>query len=96
MVNRLRPLLDGIISPEQSAFISGRLITDNALIAFECIHHIKQEKYPTKGFCAYKVDLSKAYDRVDSNFLRQVMQKMGVTAYLSQVVLGIDDDMFAD
>lgn len=75
--NRLRPLLDDLISPEQSAFIPGRLITDNALVAFECIHHIKQEKDLTKSFCAYKLDLSKAYDRVDWVFLRQVMQKLG-------------------
>ena len=77
MVNHLRPLLDGIVSPEQSTFIPGRLITDNALVAFECIHHIKQEKDPRKSFCAYKLDLSKAYDRVDWKFLKQVMQKLG-------------------
>jgi hypothetical protein len=77
LVNRLRPLLDDIISPSQSAFVPGRMITDNALLAFECIHHIKQEKDPTKSYCAYKLDLSKAYDRVDWSFLRQVMQKLG-------------------
>lgn len=37
MVNRFRPLLQDLISPTQSAFIHGRIITDNALIAFECI-----------------------------------------------------------
>lgn len=36
LVNRLRPLLGDIISPNQSAFVQGRMITDNALIAFEC------------------------------------------------------------
>ena len=77
LVNRLRPLLDDLISPEHSAFIPGRMITDNALIAFECIHYIKQEKDPTKSFCAYKLDLSKAYDRVDWVYLRQMMQKLG-------------------
>ena len=46
MVNRLRPLLDGIIFPNQSAFILARLIIDNAFITFECIHTIKQEKVP--------------------------------------------------
>ena len=65
LVNRLRPLLDDLISAEQSAFIPRRMITDNALVAFECIHYIKQEKDSSKSFCAYKLDLSKAYDRVD-------------------------------
>ena len=69
-----RPILDDIISPELSASIPGRMITDNALIAFECIHHIKQEKDPTRSFCAYKLDLSKAYDRVDWVFLKQMLQ----------------------
>ena len=53
------------------------MITNNALMALECIHHIKQEKDPTKSFCAYKLDLSKAYGRVDWKFLKQVMQKLG-------------------
>jgi hypothetical protein len=40
LVNRLTPILDDIIFPEQSAFVLGCLITDNAIIAFECIHAI--------------------------------------------------------
>ena len=41
MVNRLQPLLTVLISENQSAFIPGRLISDNSIIAFECIHHIQ-------------------------------------------------------
>ena len=37
LVNRLRPLLDDIISPAQSAFVLGWMIIDNVLVAFECI-----------------------------------------------------------
>jgi hypothetical protein len=47
------------------------------MLAFECIHHIPQEKDPEKSFCAYKLDLSKAYDRVDWVFLEQMMIKLG-------------------
>lgn len=61
-VNRLGPMLQEIISPTQSAFTPDRMVTDNALIAFECIHAIQKSE---NQFCAYKLDLDKAYDRVD-------------------------------
>jgi hypothetical protein len=77
MVNRLRPILGEIVSINQSAFVPGRLITDNALVAFECFHFIEHNANATKDFCAYKLDLSKAYDRVDWDFLKRVMQRMG-------------------
>jgi hypothetical protein len=44
LVNRLTPVLGDIISPEQSAFVLGRLITNNELITFECFHYIQQKK----------------------------------------------------
>jgi hypothetical protein len=51
------------------------MIIDNALIAFECIHAI-QRNYGEE-FCANKLDLSKAYDRVDWGFLKSLMEKLG-------------------
>lgn len=77
LVNRLRPILDGLISPEQSAFVPVRRITDNALIAFECIHAIQHGVGDQQEFGAYKLDLAKAYDRVDSGFLQSLMEKLG-------------------
>jgi hypothetical protein len=77
LVNRLRPILQDIISPTQSAFIPGRLITDNALMAFECIHSIQSGSAARRNFCAYKLDLAKAYDRVDWSFLEGVLAKLG-------------------
>jgi hypothetical protein len=77
LVNRLRPILDGIISESQSAFIPGRMITDNALIDFECIHAIQQDNTDRSNICAYKLDLAKAYDRVDWKYLESVLTKLG-------------------
>jgi hypothetical protein len=77
IVNRLRGLLDEIISPEQSAFVPSRHITDNALIVFECVHEIQRNNSRRGDFYAYKLDLSKAYDRVDWGFLKYVLEKLG-------------------
>jgi hypothetical protein len=77
LVNRLRPLLGEIISENQSAFVPGRMITDNALLAFECLNFMEHGTSPNSSFCAYKLDLSKAYDRVDWPFLESTMHKMG-------------------
>lgn len=76
LVNRLRPCLTDLISENQSAFIPGRLISDNSLIAFECIHHI-QTNAGNADFCAYKLDLSKAYDRVDWDYLEGALLRWG-------------------
>lgn len=64
LVNHLRPLLTDLIFENQSVFIPGRLISDNTIIAFECIHHIQTSRQEN-SYCVYKLDLSKAYDRVD-------------------------------
>ena len=77
LVNRLHPILHDIISPSQSAFVPGRMITDNAIIAFECLHAIQNSSSAQTNFCAYKLDLSKAYDRVDWSFLEKVQLKLG-------------------
>ena len=45
VASRLKVLLPEIISPTQSAFVSGRMITDNILVAYECFHTIKNKKW---------------------------------------------------
>jgi hypothetical protein len=65
LVNRLRPVLHDIIELTQSVFIPRRMVTHNALIAFECLHAIRSGNNACKKYGAYKLDLSKAYDRVD-------------------------------
>jgi hypothetical protein len=79
MVNRLRPLMHEIISLMQSTFISGRMITNNAVIAFECLHAIRQGNKQCRNFGAYKLDLTKAYDRVDWAFFGRCTETVGIS-----------------
>jgi hypothetical protein len=97
LVNRLRPLLDDIISETQSAFVPGRMITDNTIISFEGFHKIQHNKNHKNTHCAYKMDLSKAYDRVDWSFLEKELLKLGfcetwtnwVMSYVRSVRFGV-------
>ena len=77
LANRLKPFLDAIISPFQSAFVPGRLISDNSLMAFEVSRCLKKRRSGKVGYGALKLDMSKAYDRVEWNFLEAVMQRLG-------------------
>ncbi|XP_021771467.1 uncharacterized protein LOC110735585 [Chenopodium quinoa] len=87
LANRLKPLLKNIISPQQSAFVPGRLITDNALVAFEIFHYMKRRGDGRHGTIALKLDMMKAYDRVEWSFLEKVMQRLGFCEFWVQKLM---------
>lgn len=76
LANRIRNVLPDIISENQSAFVHSRNITDNVLVAFELIHHIRLKNRGKEEEIALKLDISKAYDRVSWSFLRHRMEAM--------------------
>ena len=77
LANRLKKILPDIISPSQSAFVPGRMITDNVLLAYELTHHINNRRRGAGGLAAIKLDMSKAYNRIEWPFLKKMMQNMG-------------------
>ncbi|KAA3474477.1 reverse transcriptase [Gossypium australe] len=77
IVNKFRRVMNDCIDETQWAFVSGRQISDNISIAYEIIHSIKKRKGGSTGSFALKLGMSKAYDRVEWNFLEKVMSAMG-------------------
>jgi len=80
LANKLRKVLPHIISRSQSAFQSNKAISDNILVAFESLHHMKCKKGGKVRHMALKLDMSKAYDRLEWAFLKRMMEKMGFHA----------------
>jgi hypothetical protein len=76
LANKLKLIPPMIISPNQSAFLSGRLITDNILAAYETLHTMHTRMWSKVGFMGIKLDMSKANDKVEWDFLNAVMDKM--------------------
>ena len=65
LANRLKRILPKIITEHQSAFTKDHLILDNIIIAFESLHCMQNHKSEKDGYMALKLDMSKAYNRVE-------------------------------
>ena len=64
-----------------------RLITDNITVAYELLHRMRNKRRGKVGHMAVKHDISKAYDRVDWNFLQNIMRKLGFDQRWVQVAM---------
>ena len=78
--NRMKGILPDLISPTQSAFVPGRMIADNVLLAYEITHLMHKKKGGRQGLVEVKLDMSKAYDRVEWRLLERMMLTMGFAA----------------
>ena len=77
LVNMLKGILPYLTDESQNAFIRGRLIFDNILVAHETIHSIKSRRYRRTSWLAMKLDMSKAYDRIEWDYLKGVLRTLG-------------------
>ena len=72
--NHLKPLLPLIISLEQAGFVEGRQILDGIILVHETIHSLKASRTPGMHL---KLDLSKAYDKLNWQFLAGILKAFG-------------------
>lgn len=87
ITNRMRACMDEIINEEQSAFVPGRLITDNVLVAFESVHTLRRRKKGKNHACAVKLDMLKAYDRVEWHYLEAILQRLGFSPIWIRLIM---------
>ena len=73
LVNRMRPVLGKLIDPIQSAFVPHRFIHDNILLTHDIINKCNSMK-GKKSWVALKLDMEKAYDTVEWNFLFEALK----------------------
>lgn len=71
LVNRMRSVVGKLVDGAQAAFIQGRSIVDNIHLAQELLRKYARKRISPR--CILKVDLTKAYDTVDWEFLREVL-----------------------
>ncbi|XP_074318879.1 uncharacterized protein LOC141655711 [Silene latifolia] len=85
LCNRLATVLPDIIHENQGAFIKGRSIIENVLICQDIIHLYSRKAVTPR--CLFKIDLQKAYDTVEWDFVEQMLHGLKFPSHFIQLVM---------
>lgn len=80
IANRLKGIMPKCITLNQSAFVKGRLLMENVLLASELVKYYHREDISLR--CAMQIDIAKAFDSVQWPFLLNTLQAMGLPSNL--------------
>ena len=84
LANRLKETLPDIICNTQSAFIPGRLLVENVLMATELVQGNNWKNISKR--CMLKVDLKKAFDSLNWNFIIMVLQTLNFPGHFVKLI----------
>lgn len=87
IANRFKSVLPAVISETQSAFVPKRNITDNILVAFESTFSMCKRCSSEDSSMALKLDMVKAYARVEWCFSEKMMQQLGFDSRFVSLIL---------
>lgn len=76
LVHRLKPILPALILPNQTAFVQGRLLVENTVLAAEIIHGYHRNKGPKR--MVIKVDIAKAFDTISWDFIFTCLESLEI------------------
>ena len=76
IANRIKPLLNGLISQNQNGFVPGRYIGESTRLIYDIMHAAEKSKIP--GLLML-IDFEKAYDSISWKFIYKVLTQMGFT-----------------
>ncbi|KAL6197128.1 hypothetical protein ACLB2K_032740 [Fragaria x ananassa] len=89
LANRLKSLLPHLISEHQNAFVPGHQIQDNLILTHEAYHYLKLKKSKVDHEFALKLDMNKAYDKVEWDFLDAALLKFGFCSDWVRLVMKV-------
>ncbi|XP_060972278.1 uncharacterized protein LOC133038209 [Cannabis sativa] len=90
IANRLKTVLTSLISHNEGAFLSNRIIVDNILIANEVNNSINGHKNDKVGWAALKLDMEKAFDKVEWGIIEHILLHFGFpSCFVSLILRGI-------
>lgn len=92
--NRLKKILPDIIFEEQSTFVPGRMITNNIILAYECLHFMKRNKARKQRSRALKLDMMKSCGRVEWDYLQAIVEKLGFSRQWISIFMGMVGTIF--
>ncbi|GKD99172.1 RNA-directed DNA polymerase, eukaryota, reverse transcriptase zinc-binding domain protein, partial [Tanacetum coccineum] len=90
IIMRIKGYLDKLINKNQSAFIPGRLIQDNILLAQDLMQCYNRVGGPKR--VAFNIDIHKAYDTVSWDFMEQLIKHFGFHEKMRNWIMNVKNN----